>query len=54
MGYAWDWGDGERESGITEEHDYPAVGTYIVTLTVTDSAGVSASTSAAITVVAAT
>ena len=49
--YSWDWGDGEKETGITEEHDFQAAGTYIVILTVTDSAGVSASTSRAITVV---
>lgn len=48
--YLWNWGDGETETGITEEHDYQAAGTYVIVLTVTDSAGVSASTSQAITV----
>lgn len=48
--YSWNWGDGETETGITEEHDYQSGGTYLVVLTVTDSAGVSASTSRAITV----
>jgi len=48
--FAWDWGDGETDSGITEDHDYPNAGTFIVTLTVTDSAGVSASTSKAVAV----
>lgn len=51
VSYVWNWGDGESESGITEEHDFATAGTYIVILTVTDSAGVSASTSRAITVV---
>jgi hypothetical protein len=50
--YSWNWGDGEKETGIDafEEHDFQAAGTFIVILTVTDSAGVSASTSRAITV----
>jgi len=50
VSYVWNWGDNETETGITEEHDYTAAGTYNVVLTVTDSAGVSASTSRAITV----
>ena len=48
--YAWNWGDGEAETGITEEHDYQIAGPYTVVLTVTDSAGISASTSRVITV----
>jgi hypothetical protein len=48
--YSWNWGDGETETGITEEHDFQSAGTFIVILTVTDSAGVSASTSRTITV----
>jgi PKD repeat protein len=48
--YSWNWGDGETDTGITENHDYRNAGTFIVTLTVTDSAGVSASTSRAIAV----
>ena len=48
--YTWNWGDGETETGITEEHDFQSAGTFLVILTVTDSAGVSASTSRAITV----
>jgi len=50
--YSWDWGDGETATGITEDHDFRNAGTYIVTLTVTDSAGVSASTSRVIAVTA--
>ena len=48
--YSWNWGDGQTETGITEEHDYQTAGTFLVILTVTDSAGVSASTSRAIVV----
>jgi hypothetical protein len=48
--YSWNWGDGETETGITEEHDFGAAGTFVVVLTVTDSAGVSASVSRPITV----
>jgi hypothetical protein len=48
--YTWNWGDGESETGVTEEHDFQSAGTFIIVLTVTDSAGVSASLSRAITV----
>lgn len=39
--YKWEWGDGETvtKTTATEDHDYAAVGTYFVTLTVTDNAG---------------
>ncbi len=38
--FAWSWGDGAANgSGITDTHDYAAVGTYTVTLTVTDGRG---------------
>ena len=39
--YKWEWGDGETvtKTTATEDHDYTAVGTYFVTLTVTDNAG---------------
>jgi PKD repeat protein len=40
--YSWNWGDGETATGIIEDHDFTNAGTFIVTLTVTDSAGVSA------------
>jgi chitodextrinase len=50
--YAWNWGDGETATGAIEDHDYTNAGTFIVTLTVTDSAGVSASTSKTIAVTA--
>lgn len=40
LSYAWHWGDGTQDSeGVTAEHTFAAVGTYPVTLTVTDSLG---------------
>ena len=43
-GYAWSWGDGQPDStGATATHTYAAAGTYPVTLTVTDSRGVTGS-----------
>jgi len=50
--YSWSWGDGETATGITEDHDFTNAGTFIVTLTVTDSTGVSASISKSIAVTA--
>ncbi|HWK16580.1 MAG TPA: PKD domain-containing protein, partial [Solirubrobacteraceae bacterium] len=43
--YSWSFGDGTAgASGVTTRHAYAAAGTYPVTLTVTDSLGLSAST----------
>jgi serine protease len=39
VGYRWDFGDGSEAFGQTAVHTYAAVGTYTVTLTVTDSEG---------------
>jgi PKD repeat protein len=36
----WNFGDGSTGSGITTSHAYSSLGTYTVTLTVTDNAGV--------------
>ena len=51
--YQWDFGDGERDSGQTVDHDYEFPGTYVVKLTVRDSFGNAASTSKSLTVSAA-
>ncbi|MDQ2740322.1 MAG: PKD domain-containing protein, partial [Actinomycetota bacterium] len=40
LSYAWDWGDGSAAgSGVTASHTYSAAGSFVVTLTVTDSLG---------------
>lgn len=39
VAYAWDFGDGSKGSGRVASHQYRDVGTYTVTLTVTDQAG---------------
>lgn len=50
--YDWDWGDGSHHgTGVQASHTYE-VGTYEVTLTVTDSAGASATSSQQVVVVA--
>lgn len=49
---AWDLGDGSTASGESVSHQYPAAGTYVVTVTVTDSAG--QTSTASVTVVATT
>jgi PKD repeat protein len=48
--YSWNFGDGDRGSGRTATHDYSDPGTFIVTLTITDGFGRSASTSQSLTV----
>ncbi len=48
--YEWNFGDGERASGRTTDHDFALAGTYIVTLTVVDPYGRTASKSQSITV----
>jgi PKD repeat protein len=37
--YAWTFGDGTSDNGISPTHTYPAAGAYVVTLTVTDDVG---------------
>ncbi len=46
VGYAWTFGDGGTASGVTASHVYTTVGTYTITLTVTDNSGATASTTA--------
>jgi len=42
VNYVWDFGDGNTGSGVTATHSYATVGTYGVTLTVTDNDGLTA------------
>jgi PKD repeat protein len=42
--YRWDFGDGTSGSGLTSIHQYSAAGIYRVTLTVTDTNGLSSTT----------
>jgi PKD repeat protein len=37
--YIWNWGDGDDDTGMLDEHDYFLAGVYTVTLTVVDDAG---------------
>lgn len=48
--YAWNFGDGTTGSGVTFSKTYTTAGTFTATLTITDSAGRSATTSKQITV----
>ena len=48
--FSWDFGDGNRGSGVTTTHVYSSERTYTVTLTVTNSGGQTQTTSKTITV----
>ncbi len=50
VSYSWDFGDGTVADGITVSHVYTAVGTYTVTLTVTDNGGLQDTDQATVTV----
>jgi PKD repeat protein len=41
--YSWHFGDGTSAVGVAAEHTYTAVGEFVITLTVTDNRGASAS-----------
>jgi PKD repeat protein len=43
--YAWTWGDGTTETGMTATHTYATEGAKTITLTVTDNSGLTNSTS---------
>jgi PKD repeat protein len=43
--YAWNFGDGSQGTGAVVKHEFKSVGTFVVTLTVTDDRGQSASLS---------
>ncbi len=48
--YEWDFGDGSIGTGINSTYSYATVGTYTVTLTVTDDGGLTASDTATVVV----
>jgi PKD repeat protein len=48
--FNWNWGDGESDEGMLDEHDYQASGTYTVTLTVVDDVGQEATVAKTVTV----
>ena len=51
--YAWNFGDGSQGTGAVVKHEFKSVGTFVVTLTVTDDRGQSASLSKNVPVAAA-
>jgi PKD repeat protein len=51
-GFSWNFGDGATGSGATPSHAYASLGTFTVTLTVSDDAGASAATTRSVTVLA--
>ena len=53
LSYRWEFGDGSTSGGITASHTYSAAGTFTVTLTVTDSGGLSGQASGTVTIEAA-
>jgi PKD repeat protein len=45
VSYTWDFGDGSSGTGLQSSHRYPFLGSFTVTLVVTDDAGRSSSAS---------
>jgi PKD repeat protein len=54
VSYVWNFGDGSSDDGMVVKHDFKVMGTYTVTLTVTDDRGQSASLSKEVSVLATT
>jgi chitodextrinase len=50
VGYSWNFGDGRSASGKSASHSYATAGIYVVTLTISDSYGRSASTAQSVAV----
>ena len=49
--YVWDFGDGVTGThGVVARHQYKSAGTFVVRLTITDSAGRTATTTQTVTV----
>ena len=48
--YTWDFGDGNTATGTEVDHTYTNIGIYTITLTVTDSEGLTSQTTSAITI----
>jgi PKD repeat protein len=48
VNYSWNFGDGGRASGVTASHAYATAGSYVVTLTISDSYGRSAQKSTSV------
>jgi PKD repeat protein len=45
-GYSWAFGDGSNVTGVSAEHTYASVGEFVITLTVTDDDGATATATA--------
>jgi len=54
VSYVWNFGDGSTDDGMVVKHDFKVMGTYVVTLTVTDDRGQSASLSKSVSVLGTT
>lgn len=52
VSYLWNFGDGSRDEGAVVKHDFKNMGSFVVTLTVTDDRGQSASLSKTVSVTA--